>query len=61
LFAILIAAGVMSLPWMLLLTLLIVVEKTLPGGGRVATLSGVVLAALGALVAIGALPMPWRM
>ncbi|HEU5432202.1 MAG TPA: DUF2182 domain-containing protein [Thermomicrobiales bacterium] len=61
LFAILVAAGVMSLPWMLLLTLLIVVEKTAPGGGRVATLTGVALAALGALVAIGAVPMPWRM
>jgi predicted metal-binding membrane protein len=61
LFAILVAAGVMSLPWMLLLTLLIVAEKTLPVGGRVATISGVALAALGALVAVGALPMPWRM
>jgi predicted metal-binding membrane protein len=59
LFAVLVAAGVMSLAWMLLLTLLVVAEKTLPQGRRYSAAIGVSLVALGALVACGSLPMPW--
>jgi predicted metal-binding membrane protein len=53
LFAVLVAAGVMSLAWMLLLTLVVFVEKVLPQGRRAATAIGVALIALGALVAGG--------
>jgi predicted metal-binding membrane protein len=50
---VLVAAGVMSLAWMLLLTLVVFVEKVLPQGRRAATAIGVALIALGALVAGG--------
>jgi predicted metal-binding membrane protein len=53
LFAVLVAAGVMSLVWMLLLTLIVFAEKVLPHGQRVAALVGVTLVALGLLVAVG--------
>jgi predicted metal-binding membrane protein len=59
LFAIMVAAGVMSLAWMLLLTLLVFVEKVLPQGRRAAPAIGVALIALGLMVASGAVPMPW--
>jgi predicted metal-binding membrane protein len=41
LFAVLIVAGVMSLAWMLLLTLAVFVEKVLPQGQRISTAIGV--------------------
>lgn len=50
LFAVLVAVGVMSIGWMLLLTLVVFVEKVLPHGERVATLFGIALVALGAVV-----------
>ena len=59
LFAVLVAAGVMSLAWMLLLTLVVFVEKVLPQGEWSATAVGVAFAALGLLVATGIVPMPW--
>jgi predicted metal-binding membrane protein len=63
LFAVLAAAGVMSLAWMLLLTLVVFAEKVLPQGRRASTVVGVVLVALGLLVAggavCGAVSMPW--
>ena len=59
LFAVLVAAGVMSLAWMLLLTLVVFVEKVLPQGELSATAVGVAFAALGLLVATGIVPMPW--
>jgi predicted metal-binding membrane protein len=59
LFAVLVAAGVMSLAWMLLLTLAVFVEKVLPQGQRISTAVGVVFVALGLAVASGAVPMPW--
>jgi predicted metal-binding membrane protein len=59
LFAVMVAAGVMSLAWMLLLTLLMFVEKVLPQGRRAAPVIGVALILLGVMVASGALPMPW--
>lgn len=51
--------GVMSLAWMLLLTLLVFVEKVLPQGRRAAPVIGVALILLGLMVASGALRMPW--
>jgi predicted metal-binding membrane protein len=59
LFAVMGAAGMMSLAWMLLLTLIIFVEKVLPQGPRAGAAFGVALVLLGIVVAIGALPMPW--
>ena len=59
LFAVLVAAGVMSLAWMLLLTLVVFAEKVLPSGRRVETATGVALIALGIVVASGAVTMPW--
>ena len=57
LFAVLVAAGVMSLAWMLLLTLVVFVEKVTPMGSRVARLVGAALVVLGILVGSGAVPM----
>jgi predicted metal-binding membrane protein len=59
LFSVLVAAGVMSLAWMLLLTLVVFVEKVLPQGRRASTLIGVTLVALGLLIGGGALPLSW--
>jgi predicted metal-binding membrane protein len=59
LFAVMVAAGVMSLAWMLLLTLVVFVEKVLPQGQRAAPMIGVALIVLGLLVASGSLAMPW--
>jgi len=59
LFAVLVAAGVMSLAWMLALTLVVFAEKVLPVGSRAVVASGVALVALGVLVATGATAFPW--
>jgi predicted metal-binding membrane protein len=59
LFAVLVAAGVMSVGWMLLLTLVVFVEKVLPLGQRLSAGIGVALTTLGVLVASGAIWMPW--
>lgn len=59
LFAVLVAAGVMSLGWMLLLTLLVFVEKVLWRGSVGSAVIGVALIALGLAVAGGAVSMPW--
>ena len=59
LFAVLVAAGVMSLAWMLLLTLVVFAEKVLPRGERTGLAVGAVLVILGLLVAAGATGMPW--
>jgi predicted metal-binding membrane protein len=59
LFAVLTAAGVMSLAWMLLLTLVVFAEKALPQGRRTAAVVGGALVVLGLAVAGGAVPMPW--
>ena len=47
LFAVLVVAGLMSLAWMLLLTLAVFVEKVLPQGQRISTMIGVAFVALG--------------
>jgi predicted metal-binding membrane protein len=59
LFAVMTAAGVMSLAWMLLLTLIVFVEKVLPQGRRAGAATGIALTALGIVVVIGVVPMPW--
>lgn len=59
LFAVLVATGVMSLAWMHLLTLVVFVEKMLPQGRRAGAAIGIVLIALGIVVASGAVAMPW--
>ena len=59
LFAVMAAAGVMSLAWMLLLTLIVFVEKVLPQGWRASAATGIALTALGIVVAIRIVPMPW--
>jgi predicted metal-binding membrane protein len=59
LFAVLVAAGVMSLAWMLLLTLVVFVEKVLPYGRRASAVIGVALVVLGLVVASGTVSMPW--
>jgi predicted metal-binding membrane protein len=50
LFAILVVAGMMSLAWMLLLTLVVFAEKVFPHGQRISTMIGVALIALGLVV-----------
>ena len=59
LFAVLVAAGVMSMPWMILLTLVVFAEKVFPLGRQVAAATGVVLVVLGITVAIQIVPMTW--
>jgi predicted metal-binding membrane protein len=59
LFAVLAAAGVMSVAWMLLLTLAVAVEKLLPLGRLASTVIGAALIGLGMAVASSTLPMPW--
>jgi predicted metal-binding membrane protein len=49
---VLVAAGAMGLPWVLLITALVAAEKLLPGGEWVARTAGAALLALGAAVAI---------
>jgi predicted metal-binding membrane protein len=59
LFAVLVAAGVMSLAWMLLLTLVVFTEKILPIGRRASQVFGIAFLVLGIVVAIGAADLPW--
>jgi predicted metal-binding membrane protein len=59
LFAVLVAAGVMSLAWMLVLTLIIFAEKILPFGRRASHVVGVVFLLLGIAIAAGATELPW--
>jgi len=58
LFAVLVAAGVMSLAWMLLLTLVVFAEKVLPYGRRTAYGVGAAFLVLGVLVAGGTIGVP---
>lgn len=50
LFAVLVAVGTMSIWWMVALTLLIVLERNVPAGERIATVGAAVLAAAGILL-----------
>ena len=59
LFAVLVAAGMTSIAWMLLLTLVIFAEKVLPHGERTSAAVGLGLIALGlivCLVHVGSVP-----
>jgi predicted metal-binding membrane protein len=58
LFAVLVAAGVMSLAWMLVLTLVIFAEKVLPGGRRASQVVGVAFLVLGVGVPVGVVDVP---
>lgn len=59
LFAVLVATGVMSIAWMLLLTLLVFVEKLFPRGRLFEGSLGVALVVVGIVVSLGAIDMPW--
>jgi predicted metal-binding membrane protein len=59
LFAVLVAAGVMSLAWMLLLTLLVFLAKVIPQIEWGPRAIGVGLIGLGAVVMAGTVAMPW--
>ena len=59
LFAVLVAAGIMSLAWMLLLTLVVFAEKVLPFGRRASQVVGVAFLVLGVVVAAGVADLPW--
>jgi predicted metal-binding membrane protein len=60
LFAVLVAAGVMSLAWMLLLTLIVFAEKVLRPAAWSQLLIGSAFVVLGVFVAAGSVAMPWR-
>jgi predicted metal-binding membrane protein len=59
LFAVLVAAGVMSLAWMLLLTLIVFTEKVLRPNAWTPRIVGATFLGLGLIVAAGAIEMPW--
>jgi predicted metal-binding membrane protein len=60
-FAVLTAVGMMSIAWMLSLTLVVFAEKVFPYGLRISAAVGVALIAIGLLIASGALQqLPWR-
>jgi predicted metal-binding membrane protein len=58
LFAVLVATGVMSLAWMLLLTLVVFAEKVLPFGRRASQVVGLAFLVLGVVVAVGVTDLP---
>ena len=60
LFAVLTAVGMMSIAWMLSLTLVVFAEKVFPYGVRISAAVGVALIVIGLLIASGALQLPWR-
>jgi predicted metal-binding membrane protein len=59
LFAVLVAAGVMSVAWMLLLTLVVFLEKVVPRIEWGSRAVGLGLLALGLVVMVGGIDMPW--
>jgi predicted metal-binding membrane protein len=52
LMGVLVVAGAMGLPWVLLIACLVAAEKLLPGGERIARVTGVALAVLGVAMTI---------
>jgi predicted metal-binding membrane protein len=50
----------MSIAWMLSLTLVVFAEKVFPHGARISAAVGLGLIALGLLIASGTLQLPWR-
>ncbi len=59
LFAVLVAAGVMSLAWMLLLTLIVLAEKVLPPSRWTPQVVGGAFVVLAIVVGAGTFDMPW--
>lgn len=59
LFAVLVATGVMSLAWMLVLTLVAFAEEVLLGGQRASQIVGCAFLLLGVAVATGTVDLPW--
>ncbi len=59
LFVVLVAAGVMSLAWMLLLTAVVFAEKVLPVGRWGPRAAGGAFLLLGVVVAAGSIDLPW--
>lgn len=59
LFAVLAAANMMSMAWMVLITLVVFVERTFPHGHVIALVVGAVLLVLGSAVGAGAVPVDW--
>lgn len=59
LFAVLVAAGVMSVAWMLLLTLVVFLEKVVPQAAWASRVVGIAFVMLGLVVMAGAIDMPW--
>jgi predicted metal-binding membrane protein len=49
---VLVAAGAMGLPWVLLITAIVAVEKLMPGGEWIARIAGAALVLLGVTVAL---------
>jgi predicted metal-binding membrane protein len=60
LFSVLVAAGTMSIAWMLLLTLIVFAEKLFPQAARTSTAIGLAFIALGLVIASGAIEVPWH-
>jgi predicted metal-binding membrane protein len=58
LFTVLVAAGIMSLAWMLALTAIDVAEKTLPSGRRASRAVGTAFVLLGIAVVTGLIRLP---
>jgi predicted metal-binding membrane protein len=52
--------GIMSVAWMLLLTLVVFVEKLLPRGRRFEGALGIALMTLAIVEVFGAIQMPWK-
>jgi predicted metal-binding membrane protein len=57
LFSVLVAAGLMSIAWMLLLTLVVFAEKVFPHGTRISTGVGLACIAIGVLAALNVFPV----
>ncbi len=58
LFALLFAIGVMSILWMALVTALVFIQRTLPGGDRTTRLLGAILVAFGVWIAVSPASVP---
>jgi hypothetical protein len=58
LFALLFAIGVMSILWMALVTALVFIQRTLPGGDRVTPFLGAILVAFGIWIAVSPASVP---
>jgi predicted metal-binding membrane protein len=60
LFSVLVAAGTMSIAWMLLLSLIVFAEKLFPQAARTSTAIGLAFITLGLVIAGGVIKVPWH-